>query len=83
MNGDDVIRMIEDCHISSSTVVCRHCGKPYYQDREDQVPGFRDMEYDDCPYCHETNGKSMSYDYHNHPMTDDQIAEYTKLHKGE
>ena len=83
MNGNDIIRMEEDCHIHSSTVICKHCGKPYYQDYEDQVPGFRDMDYDYCPYCKEVNGQSMTYEYHNRAMSDDQIKEYINIHTKE
>lgn len=69
MNGNDVIRMVEDYHTYNSTVVCQHCGKPYYQEREDQIPGFRDMDYDHCPYCNQVNGQSMSYEYRNYAIS--------------
>lgn len=46
-------------------VVCKSCGRKYKQWQEDQVPGFRDVEYDYCPYCHEVNGQSMEVDFIN------------------
>lgn len=46
-------------------VKCYHCGKQYLQREEDQIPGFREKEYDICPYCHESNGSSMEVEYHN------------------
>ena len=72
MNGNDVIAMYDNWY--SHTVVCPKCKKPYRQDREDQVPGFRDMDYDYCPYCNNINGKSMTYEYHNYPIDKSEIA---------
>ena len=34
---------------------CKKCGKPYRQECEEQVPGFRDRDYDICPYCGHEN----------------------------
>lgn len=48
-----------------SKVKCMECGKEYYQRIEDQVPGFRDREYDICPYCYAENGSSMEYEFFN------------------
>ena len=49
----------------SNVVKCSHYGKNYRQETESQIPGFRDRDYDICPYCHETNGSSMEVEYHN------------------
>jgi hypothetical protein len=46
-------------------VKCKACGKIYHQRIEDQVPGFRLMDEDICPYCKNVNGKSMSVEYEN------------------
>lgn len=46
-------------------VKCKACGKYYRQRVEDQVPGFRIMSEDVCPYCNNINWKSMSVDYIN------------------
>ena len=59
-------------------VVCPNCKKPYRQRCEEQVPGFRDKDYDICPYCHEDNGSSMSVEYFNSPMSDEEIEAYNK-----
>lgn len=64
----------------SNVVKCHNCGKPYRQDCEEQVPGFRDMDYDVCPYCDHVNKSSMSEEYFNQPMTDDEITKYYKTH---
>lgn len=44
---------------SEKIVTCCHCGKKYMQWTEEQVPGFRDKEYDYCPFCCEVNSSSM------------------------
>ena len=44
---------------------CPNCKKIYLQRLEEQVPGFRDRDYDICPYCGSENDTSMSYEYHN------------------
>lgn len=46
-------------------VKCQNCGKIYSQIEKEQVPGFRDLEYDTCPYCNTVNGRSMTYEYLN------------------
>lgn len=53
---------------SHSLVRCKHCGQTYRQTVVDQVPGFRDMDEDTCPYCHSVNGQSMSVEYINSKM---------------
>lgn len=54
--------------ISKNTVKCRHCGKKYGQEVTDQIAGFRDRDYDICPYCHEVNGSSMEEEYSNYKL---------------
>ena len=54
--------------ISKEQVTCEHCGKTYLQEVTDQVPGFRDLDYDICPYCHEINGSSRSEEYYNYKI---------------
>lgn len=46
-------------------VKCGYCGMIYRQKQEPQSPGHRFREEDDCPYCHNSNGSSMEYDYIN------------------
>lgn len=58
----------QELGISKSIVKCKHCGKKYKQVVEDQTPGFKDMEYDICPYCKKENGRSMSEEYSNYKI---------------
>ena len=55
--------------ISSDIIVrdrkCKSCGKIYTQELEEQMPGFRQKDYDICPYCDFENGSSMAYEYTN------------------
>ena len=60
----------------SNLVVCEHCHKLYRQTRTEQIPGFREKEEDNCQYCAYKNGSSMSYEYFNYSLSDD---EYKKL----
>lgn len=53
---------------NSNTVTCPHCHSKYRQETESQLPGFRDRDYNICPYCHKENGSSMSVEYHNYPL---------------
>ena len=50
--------------------VCKGCGKTYTQIYEEQMPGFRQVSYDECPYCGHVHGRSMSYDYMNKTLED-------------
>lgn len=59
-NGD-----LADFEISESTVKCGHCGEVYYQELHEQVPGFREVDDDICPYCHESNGRSGDWEFFN------------------
>lgn len=56
---------LQEYETISDIVTCPKCGKKYRQDKEEQVPGFRDRSYDICPYCGEVNGSSMDVDYFN------------------
>ncbi len=56
---------LAEYEVSYGTTECPKCHKKYKQTTEEQVPGFRDMSYDICPYCGAENGKSMEVDYMN------------------
>lgn len=56
----------EDSHI----VTCSKCHKKYYQETEEQVAGFRDVDYDICPYCKADNGSSAEVEYTNYKLED-------------
>lgn len=55
---------------ANHTVVCRNCGKKYYQEKIPQMEGHRNREYDICPYCSLRNDirGSMEVEYHNRPL---------------
>lgn len=59
-NENGVLCEYED---KSFLAVCSNCHKLYYRTMSEQIPGFREREYDSCPYCEHKNGSSMSYDY--------------------
>ena len=63
-----IMNHMEKWDVVKRKVKCYHCGKQYMQRTEDQVPGFRDREYDICPYCHEENGSSMEVEYFNYKI---------------
>lgn len=54
-------------------VVCGHCKKMYYQRTEEQVPGFRDVDDDICPYCKESNGRSGDVEFFNRSLTQEEL----------
>lgn len=43
---------------------CPYCHMEYYCEYEDQVAGFRDMDYKVCPYCKAVLGRSMETEFH-------------------
>lgn len=59
-NGD-----LSEFQVESRIVTCPKCHKRYRQTIEEQVPGFRSLDYDICPYCNAENGKSSEYEYTN------------------
>lgn len=46
-------------------VVCKSCHKTYAQFTEKQIEGFRERDYDRCPYCGAENNSSMEIEYRN------------------
>ena len=46
-------------------VTCSHCGREYVQSLTRQQVGGRFPENDMCPYCYQSNGESMEWDFHN------------------
>ena len=72
-NGE--LAEFEEC---DDVVACGFCKKPYYQHTTEQVPGFRDKDYDICPYCGKKNGSSMDWEYSNKKMTDNEIKKLKK-----
>ena len=72
-NGN--LREFEECE---NILVCNHCKKPYRQRTEEQVPGFRDVDDDICPYCHESNGRSGDVEFYNEPLSDIEVKSLKK-----
>ena len=56
---------LAEYNVSIGTKECPKCHKRYDQTIEEQVPGFRDVSYDTCPYCGAVNDRSMEVDYIN------------------
>jgi len=46
-------------------VTCKHCKRIYRQSTSRQTPGLRFSEDDTCPYCNESNGSSLEFEYNN------------------
>lgn len=65
-----VLREFEE---SENIVVCGHCKKPYYQHTTEQVPGFREVDDDICPYCKESNGRSGDVEFFNRALTQQEL----------
>ena len=49
-------------------VVCRFCGEYYRQYRTRQLEGHRFSEDDICPYCNNSNGSSLEWEFNNHKL---------------
>lgn len=54
-------------------VIWKHCKKMYYQHTEEQVPGFRGVDDDICPYCNESNGRSGDVEFFNRALTQEEL----------
>ncbi len=63
---------------NSFIAVCSNCHKLYHRTVSEQIPGFREREYDNCPYCGYENGSSMSYDYSNSKLTKEELKRLKK-----
>ena len=72
-NGD--LREFEE---SNSVVVCKHCKKMYDQHTEEQVPGFRTVDDDICPYCKKSNGRSGDVEFFNRALTQEELDNLKK-----
>ncbi len=51
--------------VNYGIVECPQCQRKYKQRTEEQVPGFRDKDYDRCPYCGSINKTSMEVEFFN------------------
>ena len=43
---------------------CQHCGEVFKVTETPQQAGFRDLEYEICPYCGAANRKSMEVEFY-------------------
>ncbi len=59
-------------------VKCSHCNRLYKQRTEEQIPGFREVDDDICPYCNKSNGRSGDIEFYNYPLTDVELSELIK-----
>lgn len=64
-NGD-----LADFAVEYGIKMCPKCRRKYKQRTEEQVPGFRDRDYDNCPYCGAENGSSMQVEFYNSKIGD-------------
>lgn len=54
--------------------VCGKCHKTYLQEIVEQVPGFREVEDDVCPYCGYVNGRSGDVEFFNYDLEDNNYV---------
>lgn len=59
---------LSDLEASNYIVKCSYCGRKYTQELTDQIPGFREEEYDICPYCRKVNGSSHDVEFFNRKL---------------
>lgn len=70
-----VLREFEE---SNGVVVCGHCKKMYHQHTVEQVPGFREVDNDICPYCKQSNGRSGDVEFFNRALTQEELNSMKK-----
>jgi ssDNA-binding Zn-finger/Zn-ribbon topoisomerase 1 len=58
----------QELGVNKKIVNCPHCNNRYMQETQDQVAGFRDIDYDICPYCGKINGQSMQEEFYNYKL---------------
>lgn len=58
--------------------ICESCHRIYRRTVNEQSPGFREREYDVCPYCENNNGSSMSHEYFNSILSEAEIGKLRK-----
>lgn len=63
---------LQEYEENDSVVECQHCGHSYLQHTVEQVPGFREVDDDICPYCNKSNGRSGDVEFYNKKMPQDQ-----------
>ena len=69
----DVNNELQEFEENSFIGVCNNCHRLYYRSVSEQIPGFREWEDDNCPYCGYTNDSSMSYDYSNRKLSEEEL----------
>lgn len=59
-------------------VKCLYCNRLYKQRTEEQIPGFREVDDDICPYCNKSNGRSGDVEFYNYPLASEELSELIK-----
>ncbi len=63
---------------ATSISVCSSCHHIYRSIVNEQIPGFREREYDTCPYCGYENDNNTSYDYSNSKLSNSELQRLRK-----
>lgn len=63
---------------ATSISVCSSCHRIYWSIVNEQIPGFREREYDACPYCGYENTSSMNYEYFNSNISSSELQRLRK-----
>ena len=58
---------------NTSVSVFNKCHRLYRSFKSEQIPGFREREYDFCPYCGYENDSSMTYEYSNSILNNTEL----------
>lgn len=56
---------LQEFEENSSIVLCSKCRMKYRQRTVEQVPGFREIDEDICPFCGYVNGRSSDVEFYN------------------
>ena len=70
---DEKNRLVE-FEKTSNIKVCEKCHRLYRQILSERISEIKKWNYDYCPYCATENGRSMSNDYCNSELDNDEIS---------
>lgn len=60
---------INDTRLEMELTKCKKCRRTYACTQEDQIPGFREKDYDCCPHCGNINDTSMQVEFYCRKLT--------------
>lgn len=66
--------VIREFYEHEGVVVCSHCYRLYKQLIEEQIPGFREVNDDICPYCKKSNGRSSDVEFYNYVLSMEELS---------